>query len=120
MRTALNWLFRALAFGFFCAAIFHAAAFVQRSLEPRQSGLQHALFVPLNLLFAVGTLRRPRWFIWAFAALCAQQLYEHGLAGWTAWRDGWLDWRSLLVVLALPLALALLVYDGRLRAKPAA
>jgi len=111
----LSWLFRALAIGFLGAAVFHGAAFFHPSLEPRQSPLGHALFVPLNLIFAVGTLLRPRWFVWAFAALCAQQLYAHGVAGWTAWRDGWFDWRSLLVVVTLPMALALFVYDARLR-----
>ena len=111
----MSWLFRALAIGFLGAAVFHGAAFFHPSLEPRQSPLGHALFVPLNLIFAVGTLLRPRWFVWAFAALCAQQLYAHGVAGWTAWRDGWFDWRSLLVVVTLPMALALFVYDARLR-----
>jgi hypothetical protein len=115
MRTALKWLFAALALGFLCAAVFHAAAFVHPSLEPRQSPFNHALFVPLNLLFAVGTLLRPRWFIFVFGLLCLQQLYAHGVAGWEAWREGWIDWRSLLVVVSLPGALALLLYDARLR-----
>jgi hypothetical protein len=116
MRTALTWFFRALAIGFLYAAGFHAAAYFHPSLEPRQAPLEHIIFVPVNLVFAVGTLLRPRWFVVAFALLVVEQLYEHGVAGWTAWRAGWLDWRSLVVVLSLPLAFALLVYDTRLRA----
>jgi hypothetical protein len=119
MRTALQWLFRALAVGFFCSAIFHAAAYFNGSLEPRMSPLEHAVFVPINLAFAVGTLYRPRWFIVAFAVLCAQQIYSHGTLGIIAWRHGVFDWRSLMVVLSLPPALLLLIYEARLRAAPA-
>ena len=59
-------------------------------------------------------LRRPRWFVFAFAVLCAQQLYSHGTFAWAMWRDhAQIDWASIVVLVTMPAALALLVIDRR-------
>ena len=120
MRTVLSWSFRALALGCLYAAIFHAASFFNGSLEPRMPAWEHALFVPINLLLIVGCLWRPRWFVIVFGLFTVQQLISHGRLGLIAWQQGVFDWRSLVVVVAMPLALLAFIYDARLRAADAA
>ena len=68
---------------------------------------RHALFVAINLGVAWGCWWQPRWFIWVFGLLLLQQLYSHGADFAQAW-PGRVDWRSLLVLLGMPIvALAL-------------
>jgi hypothetical protein len=119
MRAALIWYFRAFALGCAWAAIFHTLCIFDGSLEPRLPLWEHVVFVPANLVLLVGCLRRPPWFVAFFALYTLQQLYSHGTLGWCAWRQGILDWRSLIVVIMMPLTLALLIYERRLRSASA-
>jgi len=119
MAKNWTWLFRALAVGFLCAGVFHAAAFRDGTLEPRMSPSGHALFVAINLVVAVGMLIRPRGFIALFAVLCVQQLISHGEWAWKAWHVGNFDWRSIIVLVTMPLMLFALIRDARLRQKTA-
>jgi len=112
MRDGMTWLFRLLAISFLFGAAFHAAAFFDASIEPRMGPTGHAIFVAINLVTAAGMLLRPRGFPIAFAVLVVQQLVSHGDWAWKAWQAGWVDGRSLLVLVTLPLMLVALIYDS--------
>jgi hypothetical protein len=111
--SSWRWLFHLLAVGFVFAAVFHARAFFDGTVEPRMSSSGHALFVVINVLAAVGMWRRPRWFVYAFAVLCVQQLVSHGAWAWDAWKLGRSDWRSWMVLVTMPLMLIALGADAR-------
>jgi hypothetical protein len=113
---ANEWIFRLLAVGFVLAAFFHASAFFNPTVEPRMAAWGHALFVVINVAAAVGWLLRPRWFVFLFAILCVQQLISHGSWALAAWRVGYFDWRSAIVLPAMPLALFLLIREQRAKA----
>jgi hypothetical protein len=83
-----------------------ARCFICTTRSPR-TPRHHALFVAINLGVAWGCWRQPRWFIWVFGLLSLQQLYSHGADFAQAW-PGRVDWRSLLVLVGMPIvALAL-------------
>jgi hypothetical protein len=65
-----------------------------------------------------GLLRRPFVFIPAFLVLLVQQTASHGSHALRLCRDrGQIDWPSIAVLLVMPLAMSLLVYDAHLRLK---
>jgi hypothetical protein len=104
------WLFAA---AFAVAALFHLAASIDPALDDSSPRWRHLLFVAINAAAAAGMIRRPRGFPLAFAILCAQQLYSHGTALVLAWtRDHRIDVASVIVVTAMPVALALLLRDA--------
>lgn len=107
-------LFVAIASCFAVAAIFHVVALFAPQVAEPSPAWRHALFAAINVAFAIGMLARPAWYVLAFAALSAQQLYSHGAYGVDVWRrEERVDWASVLVVVAMPLVLALLVVDAR-------
>ena len=109
-------LLAAFAAGLVLAAAFHAAAAVVPSLAPSSPTWRHALFVAINLAAAAGLVWRPRGFVPLFALLCLQQLASHGAEAWRAHRDeGRVDVASVVVVCAMPIALALLIAETRPR-----
>lgn len=113
-RSGSAALFYALAAAFVATACFHAAAALRPALDPSAPRWRHLLFVALNLGCAAGLVRRPRWFVWAFAALTAQQLHSHGGAFVASLRGpDPVDFLSLGVVVFMLVALALLVADRR-------
>ena len=113
-----DWLFRLCAAGFLAGAIYHAVGLVRPDWLVFQPAWRHALFVALNLAFAVGFLYRPRWFPWVFAILTAEQLYGHGLRAAEIWgAEGRVDWPSVAVILGLPPMLVLLFLDARKRGR---
>jgi hypothetical protein len=115
MRAA----FIVIAIGFAAGALYHGAALFDPSIAEPSPPWRHALFVAINAAFAIGMLKRPRGFVFAFAALAAQQLYSHGIYGVDVWRrEARIDWASVVVVVAMPIVLALLVRDARATAKP--
>jgi hypothetical protein len=110
-------VFRWLAPAFVCAAVFHAAACVRPSIAEPVPRWYHALFVVVNVLLAVGVVRRPPWFAFVFAIYAVQQFAEHGVRGVrVCMEEHRLDWASLASVVFVPIVLALLVRD-RLRAR---
>lgn len=114
--TLRRALLAAFAAGLVLAAAFHAAAAVAPSLAPSSPTWRHALFVAINLAAAAGLLWRPRGFVPLFALLCLQQLASHGAEAWRARRDeARVDVTSIVVVCAMPVALALLVAETRAR-----
>jgi hypothetical protein len=110
----IDLAFCALAILFGAGALFHAAAIALPALAPTSPAWRHAVFVIVNAVTAWGMLRRPRFFVFLFAILCAQQLYSHGADAWHAWHDEHrADLTSLAVLALMPLALAALVLDTR-------
>jgi hypothetical protein len=104
-------VFLLIAIGFAVGGLVHLWALFQPTVLEPAPPWRHALFVLVNGAFAVGMVRRPRGFTIAFAALCAQQLVSHGIQGWAVWqRDHRIDWASLIVIIALPLALLALIH----------
>lgn len=110
------WLFSA---GFCVAAIFHLAALIDPTLGEPAPPWRHVLFAAINVAAAVGMARRPRGFVLAFAVLLAQQLYSHGTALVSTCRsDHRVDWASVVVLVVMPAAFALLVRDARVSRSP--
>src|SRR4051794_1570431 len=80
---------------------------------------RHLVFVAINALVAVGLLRRPPFFTWAFMALAIQQLMSHGgdvVRTWTKERR--VDWISVAVLVVVLVTAALLLHDRRAAARP--
>ena len=111
------WIFGA---GFGLGALFHLAALIDPTFGEPSPPWRHLLFLAINLVAAVGMVRRPRGFVIAFAALCAQQIFSHGTALLTIWRSAHrIDWASVVVLTLMPVALALLIRDARVsRSRP--
>jgi hypothetical protein len=106
-------LFRILAVLFAGAAVYHAAAFLEPAFIVGGSHWRHAVFCAIDLLCAWYLLRRPRWFVAAFAALTLQALCGHGHHAWILWHaQRRLDWLSFAVLAVVPWTLALLIADG--------
>jgi hypothetical protein len=117
VRRGWRWLFWALALSFAGGAIFHASAALDPTVEPRMDHAGHLAFIAINLAMIFGMLWRPRFFAIVFALFCLQQLASHGDWAWQAWRAGWIDWRSIITMVSLPLMLvALLLEPPRARA----
>jgi hypothetical protein len=114
--------FRLAALGALVAAGIHLAALAVPAFGNAAYSLgypawRHVLFVAINLTLASLFLRRPTWFVWAFAVLTAQVIYSHGGAALVSWqRDGRVRWIDAVALVAVPLALGLLVTDYRTRA----
>ena len=106
-------LFTVLAVAFGAGAVFHVVALFFPAKFPPLPAWRHLLFVGINAASAVFVTTRPRWFVFAFAVLCAQQLVSHGADAWRAWTDmGRVDVASLAVLAIMPLALAALAIDA--------
>ena len=108
-----SWVFRVLATGAICVAIYHAIAAVGGSTSDGSSPGRHAVFVAINLASAWYSLRRPLWGLPLYGALVAQQTQGHGGRAIRLWAEGTVDWSSIVVLLALYVGLALLVLDAR-------
>jgi hypothetical protein len=103
---------RLLALGLALAAGYHVVAIVNGS----GGAGRHALFVAINLLFAAGFWRPFRGFVVLVAVLAAQQLVSHGQTLLRVLEtEQRVDWPSVIVLIAMPLAVAVLVYEGRKR-----
>ncbi|HEU4537250.1 MAG TPA: hypothetical protein VFS00_24185 [Polyangiaceae bacterium] len=114
MAAARRVTFGLLAATFGAAAAFHLAAALRPAIDPTASPPRHAAFVAVNLACALGFVVRPKWFVFAFGALVAQQLVSHGGQAWREWQGaGRVDVASLGVLAIMPLALWLLVADAR-------
>ena len=113
--------FRLAAAGAVVAAGIHATAlavpaFGAVTYSPTYPAWRHVVFIGIDATAAWMFLRRPIWFVWAFAVLTAQVLYSHGGSAWASWqRDGGMAWIDGLALIAIPLALALLIVDWRQR-----
>jgi hypothetical protein len=107
-------VFRFLAPAFAAAALFHAVALARPEIAEPVPRWWHALFVVVNVLLAVGVVRRPRGFLVAFAIYTVQQLIEHGERGVRIGvTEHRLDWASLVSIVFVPIVLTLLVLDAR-------
>ena len=103
---------RLFAAGLLVAAGYHVVAILNGS----GSAARHALFVLVNLLFAAGFWRPFRGFVVLAALLALQQLVSHGRTLWRVLQiEQRVDWPSVIVLIAMPLAVALLVLEARLR-----
>lgn len=116
-------VFRLAALGALVAAGIHLAAlavpaFAAASYPPGHPAWRHVLFVAIDSLVAWLFLRRPAWFVWAYAVLTAQVIYGHGGGALASWqRDGRIAWIDAAALVAVPLALGLLVMDYRARTR---
>jgi hypothetical protein len=111
-----------LVAGFALAAAYHALALAwpAPAFAGPSPAWRHALFVGVNAVFAAGFARPPRWFPAAVGLLGAQQVASHGSYALATWRaEGRVDWASVVVLLAVPLAIAFAVVDARSRVRPA-
>lgn len=116
-------VFRACALFAIAAAAFHAAAMASPAVarieyEPTYPAWRHVLFIIIDVAAARLFLRRPRWFVWAYAVLTIQVLNGHGRGAWHLWVERQrVDWISVAISLAAPAILVLLFVDGRDRAR---
>jgi hypothetical protein len=106
-------LFRLIAVLFVSAAIYHAVAFLEPAFSNGEAHWRHATFCGINIFCAWYILRRPLWFVVAFAVLTLQQICSHGAHAWMLWHtQRQLDWLSFTVLVVVPCTLALLIVDG--------
>jgi hypothetical protein len=115
--------FRLAVLGALVAAVIHAAGLLVPAFAaanyPAYPAWRHGAFIAINLSLAWLFVRRPPWFVWAYAVLTAQVFYSHGGSAWTSWQhDGHVRWIDALALVAVPLALVLLVVDYRKRSSP--
>jgi|SRR5215475_10502440 len=102
---------------FIGAALFHLYGFVTSAGDTKLMAF-HGAFVLIDPVTAYFLLRRPSWFLYAFAALTVQQIYSHGMDALNAWREAQsVDVISLFIIVFMPVLLALLIYDAVNRAK---
>ena len=97
-RTAF-WFWSIVSASFVVGALFHLYRLFVTDPSPLW---RHALFGAIDLGVGWGCWRQPRWFVWVFGLLLLQQLYSHGGDFAHAWPER-IDWRSLLVLVGMPL-----------------
>ncbi len=115
-RDHTRRIFSVLALGFTIGAGYHLFAVISPGFDLSGSPLRHLLFVGIDLLTAWYMLRRPLWLLPAFLLLVGQQSRAHGGRLWRWWQEGrGVDWRSVLVVSVLALAVALVLWDASMR-----
>ena len=99
------------------AALYHVAAIATANFRalayPATYPLwRHVLFVVINISFGALFLRRATWLIWPYALLVLQIYNGHGVYAWTLWyREGRIDWISIVTVIAASLGLVLVIVD---------
>ncbi|MBI5512808.1 MAG: hypothetical protein HY909_03525 [Deltaproteobacteria bacterium] len=96
------------------AGLYHLVGALAPTFAPRLPTWRHGLFAAVDLVAAVGLWRDFRGFSLLFAVLTAQQLWSHGgdlLRAATVHHR--LDALSLVVVLLMPGALALVLRRAR-------
>jgi hypothetical protein len=103
---------RLAATAFAIAAAFHLLALAVPTVSTPSPSWRHALFVAVNGGYALAFVTRPRWLFLAFLPLAAQQIASHGSALLRAYANGWTDWQSAAVLLAMPL-LGYVAYRAR-------
>lgn len=110
----MNVLFRSFAFLAGTAAVYHAVGLFHHVNEAPL--WRHALFIAIDVGCALRFLFRPRWFIYAFAALALQQCIGHGTSflQHLGERDHF-PWIDLGVLVFMPVALIALVIGMRRR-----
>jgi hypothetical protein len=118
----MNLALRMAAVGALVAATIHASALAVPAVAALYPfdypSLRHVVFVAINLTLAGLFLRRPRWFVWAYAVLTIQVIAGHGGAAWASWhRNGHVALIDAAAIIAVPLALVLLVIDRRRRSE---
>ncbi len=75
---------------------------------------RNLLFTVVNILAAIGLLKRPSWFIFPYILLMIQQLYSHGTDLVRLWNaEHRFDWISLLVLLVMPAIFVFLLVDRK-------
>jgi hypothetical protein len=123
--TRGEWLFRLCSAGALLAALFHAAAILSPSVAALEYDStyplwRHGVFIVLDTTLGALFLSRPPWLIPLFAIVTAQILYSHGSGAWYRWtREQRIDWISIAILIAAPVALAMLIAEaGESRAEP--
>ena len=117
----LRTLFRLASAGALVAVAIHLGALLSPRVDaalypPGYPAWRHAIFVAIDLALAGLFLRRPAWFVWAFAALAVQVCYGHGQHAWASWRrDGEIVWLDAAALVGVGLALVLLFAERRTR-----
>lgn len=109
-QKAREILFKLLAAGAVCAAIYHAIGLFYPINEAPV--WRHALFAVINVVAAVCFIKRPACFLPVFALLTVQQFYSHGTFLIYTWQQKQtIDWPSVLVLVFMPIALYALWED---------
>jgi len=109
-------LFRIVAIAFAAGAGYHAAASVYPAFHVAGSPARHAAFAVLYALCAYFLLKRPWWFVAAFAAVAVHAVSIHGTRAWVLLQEEQrYDWLSIAVVFLMPCILIFLVMDQIVR-----
>jgi hypothetical protein len=120
MTRYRDLVFRLAAAGAVVATVIHVLGLTIPAFAaanyPDYPAWRHGVFIAINLSAAWVFLRRPAWFVWAFAVLTLQAFYSHGGSAWASWqRDGLVRWIDLAALVAIPTSLALLIADRNRR-----
>ena len=105
-------IFMVFAILFGITALYHLVAVFYNIND--STPIRNLIFVVINTICIYGILKRPKWFVYFFAALFVQQCYSHGTDLYKTWMEkGKLDWISLLDLVILPTILFFLIKDWR-------
>lgn len=115
-ERARKGLFRIFATLWGIAAIYHLIGIFYKVNDAPP--WRHAVFVCMDLFFAYGLLKRPKYFVFLFFVFLVQQYYTHGSRLLNMWiEEVKVDWISLLVLVVLPIAFVYLITDARAKRK---
>lgn len=104
--------FKLFALFCFITALYHVVGVFYKINDAPP--LRHLLFVGVNLFCAYGILKRPTYFVYAFGVLLVQQYYSHGGSVVHTWVEkNQVDWLSVVVLIALTVAMVCIVQDAR-------
>src|SRR5258706_13107416 len=74
---------------------------------------RHFIFACVCLFCGYGFTKRPKYFVYFFFALVAQQYYSHGSSLWSQWfRYAKIDWISLALLTSMSIILYNLIVDA--------
>ncbi len=107
---ARNKIFLLLQIALTIAALYHFAGLFFKVNDA--SVVRHATFVVTDAFCVYGFLKRPKYFVFFFAAFTLQQVYAHGQYLVQLWMsEDKIHWVSVIVLTLLPIGLFGLIAD---------
>jgi hypothetical protein len=111
-------IYLTLAIAFAIAAIYHLAALLLPDSFPRSPVWRHILFILLNAIALLLTIRQWSWLWIPFSLLTIQQLSSHGLRAYNWWvLQQRIDTVSIFIILFMPFIAIYLFFDFKARLK---
>jgi len=105
-------IYPVLSVAFGLAAIYHLAAFISPGFFPPCPAWRHLLFIVLNIVGLLLSIRRWIWFWIPFTLLTIQQMISHGSRAYEWWTlNNRIDMISIIIMLSMPVMAVVLFRD---------